>query len=68
MIGFSRRSSHQELGTSPDSVQLVISPTSPGGEESGDLETRGKELASRCWDDNNDFLPKEKVAEWIGGQ
>lgn len=67
MIGPSRRSSHQELGSSLDSGQFVVSPISFGGEESGDLEARGKELASRCWNDNNDFLPKEKVAEWIGG-
>lgn len=61
MIGPSRRSSHQDLGTS---LQFVIPA---GGEELGDLEGRGKELASRCWNDNEDFLPKEKVAEWIGG-
>jgi len=65
MVGPSRRSSHQELGST---VQFVTSPISAGSEESGDLETRGKGLASRCWDDNDDFLPKEKVAEWIGGQ
>jgi hypothetical protein len=32
------------------------------------METRGKELASRCFNDNDDFLPKEKIAEWLGGQ
>jgi PH/SEC7 domain-containing protein len=32
------------------------------------METRGKDLASRCWDDNDNFLPKEKIAEWLGGQ
>jgi len=65
MVGPSRRSSHQELGST---VQFVVSPTSAGSEESGDREARGKELATRCWDDNDDYLPKEKVAEWIGGQ
>ncbi len=64
----SRRSSQQELGSPVDSIQFVISPTSLVGEETGDLETRGKELANRCWDENDHFLPKEKIAEWLGGQ
>ena len=61
MIGPSRRSSHQDLGTSLQSVM------SAGLEELGDLEARGKEMASRCWNGDEDFLPKEKVAEWISG-
>lgn len=31
------------------------------------LEVKGKELASRCWKDDETFLPKEKIAEWLGG-
>lgn len=38
------------------------------GEDLGDMETRGKELATRCWDENEGFLAKEKIAEWLGGQ
>jgi len=33
----------------------------------GDIESRGKGLATKCWDDSDDFLPKEKIAEWLGG-
>ncbi len=62
-----RRSSHQDLALPADSIQFTLSP-SVASENMGDMETRGKELASRCWDDNNDFLPKEKIAEWLGGQ
>ena len=37
-------------------------------DDSGDVEARGKELASRCWAEDEDFLAKEKIAEWLGGQ
>ena len=43
-------------------------PIISGGEDLGDMETRGKELAARCWDDNEEFLAKDKIAEWLGGQ
>ncbi|KAL6310459.1 hypothetical protein BKA93DRAFT_820881 [Sparassis latifolia] len=36
-------------------------------EDSADLEARGKELASRCWAEDEDFLAKDKIAEWLGG-
>lgn len=31
-------------------------------------EARGKELASRCFAEDEEFLAKEKIAEWLGGQ
>jgi len=63
-----RPSSHQDV-VSPDSAQFTTSPTPIiTGEDTEDMETRGKELASRCWNDNDDFLAKEKIAEWLGGQ
>ncbi len=37
-------------------------------EDSADLDARGKELAKRCWAEDEDFLPKDKIAEWLGGQ
>ena len=43
-------------------------PIISGGEDLGDIETRGKELAARCWNDNEEFLAKDKIAEWLGGQ
>ncbi|KAG9006006.1 hypothetical protein FRB93_009107 [Tulasnella sp. JGI-2019a] len=27
----------------------------------------GKALAERCWQEDESFLPKEKIAEWLGG-
>lgn len=32
-----------------------------------DVELRGKELAYRCWIEDEEFLPKDKIAEWLGG-
>ncbi|TFK25728.1 Sec7 domain GEF [Coprinopsis marcescibilis] len=66
-----RRTSHQDLTikatSDPSSPRLGASTLSPGGEETGDLDARGKELAARCHNENDDFLPKEKIAEWLGG-
>ncbi|KAJ3936950.1 MAG: hypothetical protein NXY57DRAFT_32129 [Lentinula lateritia] len=38
-----------------------------GTDESPDMEVRGQELASRCWNEDEEFLGKEKIAEWLGG-
>jgi PH/SEC7 domain-containing protein len=56
--------------TSPDSANFVTSstPLITNDELPDDMEARGKELASRCWNENEDFLAKEKIAEWLGGQ
>ncbi|KAF8209465.1 hypothetical protein K438DRAFT_2012239 [Mycena galopus ATCC 62051] len=35
-------------------------------ENSEDMETRARELATRCWKEDEDFLRKEKHAEWLG--
>jgi len=32
------------------------------------MDTRGKELAARCWGEDEEFLAREKIAEWLGGQ
>ncbi|PPQ98627.1 hypothetical protein CVT24_003960 [Panaeolus cyanescens] len=61
------RPSQQDL-KSPDSTTVTSSSTPfIQGDETGDLETRGKELATRCWNEDEDFLSKEKIAEWLGG-
>lgn len=41
---------------------------SPGKEDSVDIEMRGKDLATRCWLEDEEFLAKDKIAEWLGGQ
>ena len=33
-----------------------------------DPEERGKELAVRCYQEDDGFLAKDKIAEWLGGQ
>lgn len=66
--GFST-ASNQDLSAN-DLLLTRFSPSRPPskGEESGDLLTRGKELASRCWEEHEEFLAKDKIAEWLGGQ
>ncbi|CAE6497404.1 unnamed protein product [Rhizoctonia solani] len=32
-----------------------------------DIEGRGQSLAARCWQEDDTFLVKEKIAEWLGG-
>ncbi|KAI8972224.1 hypothetical protein BD414DRAFT_518040 [Trametes punicea] len=58
--------SQQDLTTNDLRSSLRQSPGKP--EDSADLDNRGKELASRCWAEDEEFLPKDKIAEWLGGQ
>ncbi|KAG8754708.1 hypothetical protein FRC12_011107 [Ceratobasidium sp. 428] len=37
------------------------------GGASMDIEGRGQSLAARCWQEDENFLAKEKIAEWLGG-
>jgi PH and SEC7 domain-containing protein len=66
-----RRTSHQDLSSKKandhTSPRIGTVTLSPGSEENGNLDARGKELAARCHDENDDFLAKEKIAEWLGG-
>ena len=32
------------------------------------MDARAKELATRCWCEDEEFLAREKIAEWLGGQ
>jgi hypothetical protein len=59
--------SQQDL-TGSARLSSQSTPIISGGEDLGDMETRGKDLAARCWDDNEEFLAKDKIAEWLGGQ
>ncbi|TFY77133.1 hypothetical protein EWM64_g6879, partial [Hericium alpestre] len=36
-------------------------------EDPEDVEALGKERAAQCWDEDEGFLAKEKIAEWLGG-
>ncbi|SJK97632.1 uncharacterized protein ARMOST_00885 [Armillaria ostoyae] len=37
------------------------------GDDPTDIESRAKDLATRCWHEDEDFLAKDKIAEWLGG-
>lgn len=39
---------------------------SPG--EEPDIDSKAKSLAARCWTEDEEFLAKEKIAEWLGGR
>ena len=61
--------SQQDLTTNDLASGRFPLRSSPGRqEESGDLDNRAKELAGRCWAEDEEFLPKDKIAEWLGGQ
>ncbi|KAG6845394.1 hypothetical protein H0H87_009741 [Tephrocybe sp. NHM501043] len=69
-----RRGSQHDLSVNDltlprfSSVAQSSSNHSPNmSEDTVDIETRAKELASRCWEEDEDFLAKEKIAEWLGG-
>lgn len=51
--------------TSPSSVSTSNSPAPV--DESVDMATRGRELAVKCWDEDESFLAKDRIAEWLGG-
>lgn len=48
--------------------ELALGRYPSRNEDSSDIEARGKELASRCFAEDEEFLVKEKIAEWLGGQ
>ena len=58
--------SQQDLSTSPSQQfrQLISKSGSLDPEE---LEARGKECAKRVWEEDEEFLAKERIAEWLGG-
>ncbi|KAI1794173.1 hypothetical protein LXA43DRAFT_971422 [Ganoderma leucocontextum] len=61
--------SQQDLTTNDLAPGRSPLRSSPGRqEETVDLDNRGKELADRCWAEDEEFLPKDKIAEWLGGQ
>lgn len=55
-----------DIGSTGDLVLLSGSDTAPGGEP--DIDPKAKSLAARCWTEDEEFLAKEKIAEWLGGR
>lgn len=62
-------SSHQELTTSDLIINRYASNPafSKKEDETTDPEERGKELAAKCYQEDEEFLAKDKIAEWLGG-
>jgi len=58
--------SQQDLSTSP-SQQFRQLISKSGSIDPGELEARGKECAKRAWEEDEEFLAKERIAEWLGG-
>jgi len=68
----SSSASQVDIGVNDPSPARSVASTSasPGrgvNLEGEDMEAKGRELAHRCWTDDESFLPKEKIAEWLGG-
>ncbi|KAI0695520.1 hypothetical protein BC835DRAFT_1273155, partial [Cytidiella melzeri] len=61
--------SQQDLSANDLLLTRFSATRSPSkSEEPGDLLLRGKELATRCWEEDEGFMAKDKFAEWLGGQ
>lgn len=43
-----------------------LSPARSVSMDGDDIEARAQEFAKRCWIDDETFLSKEKIAEWLG--
>ena len=55
--------SHQDLSSTNLSFRRLPSD----GLSPEELEARGKECARRAWEEDEEFLVKERIAEWLGG-
>ncbi|KAH9895124.1 hypothetical protein C8Q73DRAFT_759487 [Cubamyces lactineus] len=61
--------SQQDLTTNDlVSARFSLRSSPAKQEDTADLDNRGRELAFRCWTEDEEFLPKDKIAEWLGGQ
>lgn len=58
---------HQELTTNDLIINRYASNPSFSRTDDTD-EERGKDLAAKCYTEDEDFLAKEKIAEWLGGK
>ncbi|KAF9268675.1 hypothetical protein L218DRAFT_1048266 [Marasmius fiardii PR-910] len=51
----------------PSSLARGGSEVTSNEDLGGDMEARGQELATKCWNEDEEFLGKDKIAEWLGG-
>ncbi|KAG8907445.1 hypothetical protein FRB99_004240 [Tulasnella sp. 403] len=50
-----------------DTTVTSSSPIRSASSNGEDVPSRAKGLAEKCWKDDESFLPREKIAEWLGG-
>ena len=55
-----------DVGSTGDLMLLNGNDLTPGDEP--DIDSKAKSLAARCWTEDEEFLAKEKIAEWLGGR
>jgi PH/SEC7 domain-containing protein len=55
---------HVPARTNSGSKSMSLSVAGLSEEE---LAEKGKDLASKCWNEDESFLGREKIAEWLGG-
>lgn len=61
-------SSQTDLTEETGNGRSKSSSAAPSREDSLDIESRAKEFAVKCWTEDDEFLAKEKIAEWLGGK
>jgi PH/SEC7 domain-containing protein len=59
--------SQQDLSTSSSQQFRQLTSRKLGPIDPEELEARGKECARRAWEEDEEFLAKERIAEWLGG-
>ncbi|KAG5219584.1 PH and SEC7 domain-containing protein [Salix suchowensis] len=69
-FGTPSKESRNELGVNDLTLtrfaSATVSPTRDDDSET--LEARARDLANKCWAEDEEFLAKEKIAEWLGGR
>ena len=63
-------SSQTDLTGGEDGPYSKAASSAPSREDSNapDVQNRGREFAKKCWIEDEEFLAREKIAEWLGGQ
>lgn len=65
--GSSSRPSPPISLSSQTDVSLMRKPSNSHTMDPEELDSKAKELAAKCWAEDETFLGKEKIAEWLGG-
>jgi PH and SEC7 domain-containing protein len=59
--------SQQDLSMNTNQTFRRLQSDNLAPTDSEELDTRGKECAKRAWEEDEEFLAKERIAEWLGG-